>query len=130
MTERIFLSSTQKEFAKERMRIKAEIENDAFLGDCFEVILFENTPAVSKIPIKACLDEVEKSSIYMGLFGKEYGGKYANGLSATEQELNHATKRKMPILIFIDNSKKIEIKKLKYCWKKLIRKLLEEILIA
>ena len=45
MLTNIFISSNQKEFADERLRIKEEIETDYFLSKVFKVFLFEYTPA-------------------------------------------------------------------------------------
>ena len=45
MKYRVFISSVQKEFAKERKALASYIRNDAILGKFFEVFLFEEVPA-------------------------------------------------------------------------------------
>ena len=45
MKSRIFISSVQREFAKERKALASYIRQDAILGKFFEVFLFEEVPA-------------------------------------------------------------------------------------
>ena len=45
MKSRIFISSVQREFAKERKDLASYIRQDAILGKFFEVFLFEEVPA-------------------------------------------------------------------------------------
>ena len=45
MAYRIFISSVQREFAKERKALASYIRKDAILGKFFEVFLFEEVPA-------------------------------------------------------------------------------------
>ena len=45
MKSRIFISSVQREFAKERKNLASYIRQDAILGKFFDVFLFEEVPA-------------------------------------------------------------------------------------
>ena len=51
----IFISSVQREFAKERKALASYIRKDAILGKFFEVFLFEEVPAQER---KAEIDRV------------------------------------------------------------------------
>ena len=45
MNQRIFISSVQREFAKERKALAEYVRKDAILGRFFDVFLFEEVPA-------------------------------------------------------------------------------------
>ena len=49
MAYRIFISSVQREFAKERKALAEYIRKDAILGKFFEVFLFEEVPAQERV---------------------------------------------------------------------------------
>lgn len=91
MNQRIFISSVQREFAKERKAIAEMIRKDMLLGTFFEVFLFEETTAQNRSAQSVYLDEVRNSDIYIGLFGAEYGFEDAEGVSPTEREYDLAT---------------------------------------
>ncbi|MDR0913507.1 MAG: DUF4062 domain-containing protein [Methanobrevibacter sp.] len=84
---KIFISSNQREFEVERLKIKDLLENKLGYG-LFEVFLFESTPAFGLKPKTIYLDEVKNSDIFIGLIGNEYGTIYENGLSASEEEFD------------------------------------------
>ncbi len=50
------------------------------------------------------MDEVKRSSVYIGLFGNEYGAQDTKGVSPTEYEFNYATDLNIPRLVFIKNT--------------------------
>lgn len=60
MKYRIFISSVQSEFAKERKALAKYIREDALLGDFFEIFLFEEAPARNRSAQAVYLDEVER----------------------------------------------------------------------
>jgi ATP-dependent DNA helicase RecG len=99
--ERIFISSVQKELAAERRALKDYIHGDALLRRFFEVFLFEDLPAADRQAGEVYLAEVERSHLYIGLFGNEYGFAKAGGLSPTEQEFDHATATGKTRLIYV-----------------------------
>ncbi|MCB4792794.1 MAG: DUF4062 domain-containing protein [Elusimicrobia bacterium] len=91
--QRIFISANQKELREERFAVKDVILNNSSLRNCFDVFLFEDLPATGKPPTSTYLKEVANSDIYIGVLGKEYGIKGADGLSATEREFKHFLKK-------------------------------------
>ncbi len=91
MNQRIFISSVQREFAKERRVLAEMIRKDMLLGTFFDVFLFEEMAAQNRSAKSVYLDEVRNSDIYLGLFGCEYGFEDAEGVSPTEREYDLAT---------------------------------------
>ena len=79
---KIFVSSVQKELADERRAVADFIRNDPLLRLFFEVFLFEDLPASDRRVDAVYLAEVERSDLYLGLFGNEYGWE-DQGLSPT-----------------------------------------------
>ena len=102
MKERIFVSSVQKEFAAERRAIRDFIEGNRLLAKHFEVFIFEDLPAGDRRPDEMYLDEVERCSVFVALFGAEYGWEDPeDGLSPTEREFDRATELAKHRLLFL-----------------------------
>ena len=101
MSERIFISSVQKELQAERQAVRDFVRGDALLRRFFEVFLFEDLPASDRRADDVYLDEVGRCAIYVGLLGNEYGSEDASGVSPTEREFDHATARGKVRLIFV-----------------------------
>ena len=101
MKFRVFISSVQSEFVKERKTLAKYIREDALLGDFFEVFLFEEAPARNRTAQSVYLDEVEKCDIYLGLFGAKYGSRDEQGVSPTEREYDRATELNKTRLAFV-----------------------------
>ena len=99
--KRLFVSSVQKEFTAERRALKDYIGGDPLLGRYFEVFLFEDLPAADHRADEVYLGEVDRCSVYVGLFGNEYGFEDAAGVSPTEQEFNRATALGKPRYIYV-----------------------------
>lgn len=98
---RIFISSVQQEFAKERKALAEYIRTDALLGRFFEVFIFEEMPAKSQSAVQVYLGEVEQTDIYLAMIGVDYGYEDASGISPTEREFDLATELYKDRLIFI-----------------------------
>ena len=98
---KIFISSVQKEFAKERKWLADYIRKDAILGRFFTVFLFEEVPAQERNATGVYLEEVAASDIYLGIHGLSYGNVNGKGVSATEQEFNEAGKRHKDRICFV-----------------------------
>jgi len=98
---RIFISSVQQEFSKERRALAEYIRTDALLGRFFEVFIFEEMPANSQSAVQVYLGEVEQTDIYLALLGANYGCEDAEGVSPTEREYDLATQLHKDRLIFI-----------------------------
>ncbi len=101
MSERIFVSSVQKELQAERAAVRDFVRGDALLRRFFDVFVFEDLPASDRRADEVYLDEVERSAIYLGLLGDEYGAEDAAGVSPTEHEFDHATARGKVRLVFV-----------------------------
>jgi len=98
---RIFISSVQREFARERAQLRDYLRGDPLMRRFFEVFLFEDIPASDRQPDEVYLGEVERCDIYVGLFGNEYGFEDAQGVSPTEREFDRATELDKHRLIFV-----------------------------
>ena len=91
---RIFVSSVQAEFRTERRELKAFLTGDPILKDFVSsVFLFEDVPADQRPPDGVYLPELERTDIYIGLFGQSYGSVGADGISPTEREYDAARAR-------------------------------------
>ena len=101
--KKVFISSVQSEFTKERQKLVEFLSADALLGKFFDVFAFENLPAVNQNPQKVYIDEVKQCDIYLGLFGKEYGFEDEKGVSPTEREFDCAVENHKIKLVFITN---------------------------
>ena len=101
MTERIFISSVQKELAEERRAIRDYLRGDPLLRRFFDVFLFEDLPASDRRADDVYLDEVGRCAIYVGLFGQEYGYENSAGVSPTEREFDQATALGKTRIIFV-----------------------------
>ena len=97
----IFVSSVQKELAAERRAVRDFVEGDALLRRFFDVFLFEDLPASGRRPDELYLAEVERSAVYLGLFGNEYGFEGAARISPTEREFDRAAALGKERLVFV-----------------------------
>ena len=91
MRFKVFISSVQREFAAERQMLAEYVRKDALLGRFFDVFLFEEEPACDVEARNLYLPEVEKSDIYLGILGTQFGNADADGVSPTEREYDLAT---------------------------------------
>ncbi|OYX28007.1 MAG: hypothetical protein B7Z06_02830 [Flavobacteriales bacterium 32-35-8] len=104
----IFISSVQKEFAKERMLLANHIAQDPLLKDFFKPYLFETDSVSGDAPDNLYLANVKKATIYLALLGKEYGYQDATGISPTEREYDLATNLHKERWVFIAGDNQIE----------------------
>ena len=90
------------------MRLFDYLMDDPILSKFFVPFIFEDYPATGRSTSTVYLKEVEKSDIYLGILGDEYGFQNKAGLSPTEQEYNLAHKLHKDCLIYIkrDSSKR------------------------
>ena len=98
---RVFISSVQSEFARERAALRDYIREDPMLRRFFEVFLFEDVPAIDRRPDALYLEEVGRCDIYVGLFGREYGNEDDEGVSPTEREFDAASAGRAHRLVFL-----------------------------
>lgn len=101
MKAAIFVSSVQKELAEERRAVAKHVREDPLLRRFFDVFLFEELPAKDRRADEIYLDKVDEASVYVGIFGYEYGFEDKRGISPTQREFDRATVRGIPRLIFV-----------------------------
>lgn len=102
--ELVFVSGVQKELSIERQAVRDFIRNDALLRKHFTVFLFEELPATDQRADKLYLDYVDRSAIYLGILGNEYGWEDDEGISPTEREFDHATEKGKNRLVYVKGS--------------------------
>lgn len=99
---RIFISSVQKEFEQIRSDLKAFLLGDAVLRRFIsEVFLFEELSARDRRADQVYLEEVNRSDIYLGIFGYDYGYEDKDGVSPTEHEYDYATRHRKIRLVYV-----------------------------
>ena len=86
MRFKVFISSVQREFAAERQMLAEYVRKDALLGKFFDVFLFEEEPACDVEARDLYLPEVERSDVYLGVLGSQFGNADADGVSPTERD--------------------------------------------
>ncbi len=101
MKYRLFLSSVQKEFARERRAIARYVRKDALFGKFFDVFLFEETPTGTGPAQDVYLKEAADCDVYLGFVGARYGFECPDGVSPTEKEYDRATERSRHVLVFV-----------------------------
>lgn len=100
--KRIFISSVQKEFAKERRLLKHYIAKNPAYKRLFDTFVFEEDVVASdRRTDEVYIDELGKCDIYIGLIGNEYGYEDAEGVSPTEREYDEATRLGLTRLVFV-----------------------------
>jgi len=99
--DQIFISSVQKELQDERYALRDFVHGNDLLRQFFRVFLFEDLPPSDRRPDDVYLDEVAKSSLYLGIFGNEYGWDDDDGISPTEKEFNAAAQQQKRRLVLI-----------------------------
>lgn len=100
--KRIFISSVQREFARERRLLKRYIAKNPAYRRLFDTFVFEeDAVAADRRADEVYLDELAKCQIYIGLIGNQYGFQDADGISPTEREYDEATRLGLPRLIFV-----------------------------
>jgi len=96
---KVFISSTFVDLTEHRKAAHDALEK---LG--LHVIWMEAFGARPEESTKACLDEVEESELFVGIYAHRYGYIPAGlGISITEQEFDHAQKLGKPIFGFVIN---------------------------
>ena len=98
---RVFISSVQHEFARERRLLCDYIRTDALLSRFFVPFIFEDMPASEVSSQKAYLTQAAECHIYLGIFGTQYGYEDTEGVSPTEHEFDTATANHAHRLIYI-----------------------------
>jgi len=101
---KIFISSVQSEFGKERRMLADYLRNDVMFRKFCEVFIFEDVPAQDRLPNDLYLNEVKNCDVYIGLIGKDFGFEFDDNTSPTEREFDCATLNRKYRLIFLLNA--------------------------
>jgi len=103
MVVKVFISSYQKEFAKEREYLYEELKEDPYFSRNVKLFVFEKDISRTFPANEVFLNEVEESDVYIGLIGQHYGNIYDDGVSATEYEYNTFIAEKHEVYFFVKN---------------------------
>lgn len=103
LPEQVFISSVIQGFEAERAAARAAVTSLRLTP-----VMAEDFGAQPYSPQTGCLDGVQSSDVYVGVFGRRYGNTTASGKSATEEEFDEARARGKPILCFIQSGDKDE----------------------
>ena len=95
----VFISSKQDEFKQKRKEIERLISKHPHL----ESRLLEKRGANAENPTNASVKAVQKSDIYIGIFGEKYS-------ETTVKEYREAVKKRMPALVYLKKVKNREEK--------------------
>ena len=98
---KVFISSVQREFERERRQLCDYIRTDALLGRFFVPFIFEDLPASEISAQKAYLTQAAQCQIYLGIYGTQYGYEDAEGVSPTEREYDMATQHNLYRIVLI-----------------------------
>jgi len=98
----VFVSSTIEDLKDHRAAVRDEILT---FPEC-RPIMMEYFPAMDANAVKVCLDGVDASRIYIGIYAYRYGFCPKDSeISITEMEFNQATKNGIPRLCFLVDPK-------------------------
>ena len=102
MVRRIFISSTQRELAKERRAVVDLIAGSPVLSRFFSTFAFEfDVPVQDKRTDEVYQSELACSDLYVCIIGNDYGSVTSDGVSATECEYDEATRLGLPRFVFV-----------------------------
>lgn len=96
--QRVFISSVIDGYEESRTAAAAAVE--AVGG---QPVMFERFGGRDSDPNQAYLNEVESSSIYVGLIGERYGRLLPSRFSATHEEYRHAERHGLRVSVWAEN---------------------------
>lgn len=96
---RVFVSSVVEGFQEFRAAAKRGIQRAG--GE--PVLVNEDQPANASSSRNACLDLVQSADLYVMLVGARGGWTAPSGKLVVEEEFDHARKRKLPQLVFLQS---------------------------
>lgn len=96
---RVFVSSVVEGFDAYREAARAAIHSAG--GEA--ILVNEDFPSIHTSSRNACLDAVASSDIFVLLIGRRGGWRTPSGRLVVEEELEEARKRRIPILVFIED---------------------------
>lgn len=94
---KVFISSTYKDLIEYRDAAIRAVEGTSYHATKMEVF-----GARTEEPVTACLNEVESSDLFVGIYAHRYGFvPDGSEISITEMEYHHAKKLGRPIYCFV-----------------------------
>jgi hypothetical protein len=94
---KVFISGTQKDLTPERQAVERAIHSIKW--EALRAETYGSQPMPSRA---ACQEMVERSDIYLGLYGGRYGWVIpGDDLSVTEFEFNEARRLGKPMLVYV-----------------------------
>ena len=96
---RVFVSSVVEGFEVYRAAARAAIHSAG--GEA--ILVNEDFPSIHTSSRNACLDAVASSDIFVLLIGTRGGWRTPSGRLVIEEELEEARRRRLPILVFIED---------------------------
>lgn len=96
---RVFVSSVVDGFQDLRAAARRGIER----AGAEPILVNEDLPATFSSSRNACLDLVQSSDLYLMIVGARGGWTAPSGKLVVEEELEHARKRKIPQLVFLQS---------------------------
>lgn len=94
---KVFISSTYRDLIEYRTAAIEAVE-----GTSYQAVKMEVFGARSDEPLKACLEEIEQSDLFIGIYAHRYGYvPDGSDISITEMEYLHAKKLEKPIYCFV-----------------------------
>src|SRR5262249_11410497 len=94
---RVFLSSTSTDLRQHRKAV-----SEALLRLGVSLSRMEDYGARPDDATVACLDEIDQSDLFVGVYAHRYGYvPPGSGISITEAEFNHATSLRRPTFCFV-----------------------------
>lgn len=97
---RVFVSSVVEGFEAYREAARAAIHSAG--GEA--ILVNEDFPSIHTSSRNACLDAVASSDIFVLLIGTRGGWRTPSGRLVVEEELEEARRRRLPILVFIEDA--------------------------
>jgi predicted nucleotide-binding protein len=105
MVYKIFISSSHKEFVRERHGIRDLIAHDPFLRKFFKVILLEDSVMPGSSVLKTSANLIESSDVFIVLVGKGHDADDRSEVSYLQREYGLIRATKKPCLVFIKGSR-------------------------
>lgn len=95
---RVFVSSVMDGFGAIR-----EAARRGIVGAGGDPVLVEDIPSLATSPRNACLDAIETCELLLVVVGERGGYTAPSGRTVVEEEVDHARRLKLPVLVFIQN---------------------------
>jgi hypothetical protein len=102
MSPRVFVSSVIDGFEAFRAAAREAIE----AAGAEPVLVNEDYPSLPASSRNACLDAIESCDVFISIIGARGGWETPSGKLVIEEEYEHARVRKLPILLFLEETKR------------------------